>query len=72
MTIASIGYVEAHGLDLEGIYRVPGKLTTIQHIVHRMEKDEESFEFGSNDDVPAVAGVLKVRSRFCAPLLEQC
>ncbi|GAA5990566.1 hypothetical protein JCM10908_003133 [Rhodotorula pacifica] len=58
-----IGYVEAHGLELEGIYRVPGKLTTIQHIVHRMEKEEEAFEFGPHDDVPAVAGVLKLYLR---------
>ncbi|GAA5867410.1 hypothetical protein JCM3774_002893 [Rhodotorula dairenensis] len=64
-----IGYVEAHGLEVEGIYRVPGKLTTIQHIVHRMEKDEASFEFGPNDDVPAVAGVLKLYLRqLPAPL----
>jgi hypothetical protein len=27
-----------------------------------MEKGEEAFEFGPNDDPPAVAGVLKVRS----------
>lgn len=42
-----------------------GKLATIQQIVHRMEKGEEAFEFGPNDDPPAVAGVLKVRSAAC-------
>ncbi|BGP05626.1 hypothetical protein JCM10049v2_001432 [Rhodotorula toruloides] len=58
-----IANVEATGLDQEGIYRVPGKLATIQQIVHRMEKGEEAFEFGPNDDPPAVAGVLKLYLR---------
>ncbi|GAA5896218.1 hypothetical protein JCM6882_008521 [Rhodosporidiobolus microsporus] len=55
--------VDSHGLDNEGIYRVPGKLATIQQIVTRMEKDEEAFSFGPNDDPPAVAGVLKLYLR---------
>ncbi|BGP22453.1 rho GTPase activation protein domain containing protein [Rhodotorula toruloides] len=58
-----IANIEATGLDQEGIYRVPGKLATIQQIVHRMEKGEEAFEFGPNDDPPAVAGVLKLYLR---------
>lgn len=76
----SIANIESTGLDLEGIYRVPGpsrpvpyrkpsqltfvrtgKLATIQQLVHRMEKEEEAFAFGPNDDPAAVAGVLKVR-----------
>lgn len=59
--IRSIGYIEAHGLEAEGIYRVSGKLSTVQNIVHSMEKEEEAFEFGPHEEVPAVAGVLKVR-----------
>ncbi|GAA5945255.1 uncharacterized protein JCM15063_003008 [Sporobolomyces koalae] len=55
--------VESSGLDFEGIYRVPGKLATIQQIVHRMEKGEESFRFGDHDEVSAVAGVLKLYLR---------
>ncbi|CEQ39215.1 SPOSA6832_00716, partial [Sporobolomyces salmonicolor] len=55
----SIAKVEATGLDFEGIYRVPGKLATIQQFVHQMEKEESTFEFGQVDDVAAVAGVLK-------------
>lgn len=38
-----------------------GKLSTVQNIVHSMEKEEEAFEFGPHEEVPAVAGVLKVR-----------
>lgn len=38
-----------------------GKLSTVQNIVHSMEKEEEAFVFGAHEEVPAVAGVLKVR-----------
>ncbi|GJN88220.1 hypothetical protein Rhopal_001185-T1 [Rhodotorula paludigena] len=58
-----IANIESTGLDLEGIYRVPGKLATIQQLVHRMEKEEEAFAFGPNDDPAAVAGVLKLYLR---------
>ncbi|GAA5877419.1 hypothetical protein JCM1840_006095 [Sporobolomyces johnsonii] len=58
-----IAKVEATGLDFEGIYRVPGKLATIQQFVHQMEKEESTFEFGQVDDVSAVAGVLKLYLR---------
>ncbi|TKA53247.1 hypothetical protein B0A53_04103 [Rhodotorula sp. CCFEE 5036] len=58
-----IGYIEAHGLEVEGIYRVSGKLSTVQNIVHSMEKEEEAFEFGAHEEVPAVAGVLKLYLR---------
>ncbi|GAA5885964.1 hypothetical protein JCM16303_003044 [Sporobolomyces ruberrimus] len=58
-----IAKVEESGLDFEGIYRVPGKLATIQQYVHRMEKEEETFQFGETDDVSAVAGVLKLYLR---------
>ncbi|GAA5951287.1 hypothetical protein JCM3765_002435 [Sporobolomyces pararoseus] len=58
-----IAKIEESGLDFEGIYRVPGKLATIQQYVHQMEKEEEAFRFGENDDVSAVAGVLKLYLR---------
>ncbi|GAA5979783.1 hypothetical protein JCM11641_002692 [Rhodosporidiobolus odoratus] len=58
-----VEHVDAYGLEMEGIYRVPGKLATIQQIVTRMEKDEPAFHFGPNDDPPAVAGVLKLYLR---------
>ncbi|GAA6033406.1 hypothetical protein JCM8097_006735 [Rhodosporidiobolus ruineniae] len=58
-----IAYLDQHGLEYEGIYRVPGKLATIQQIVTRMEKDEETFQFGPTDDPPAVASVLKLYLR---------
>jgi hypothetical protein len=40
-----------------------GKLATIQHIVTRMEQNEDGFTFGPTDDPPAVAGVLKLYLR---------
>ncbi|GAA5824616.1 hypothetical protein JCM10212_005045 [Sporobolomyces blumeae] len=58
-----IAKIDASGLEVEGIYRVPGKLGTIQQIVHQMEKEEETFRFTENDDVSAVAGVLKLYLR---------
>ncbi|GAA6003386.1 hypothetical protein JCM10207_000309 [Rhodosporidiobolus poonsookiae] len=58
-----IANVDSHGLELEGIYRIPGKLATIQQIVTRMEKDEEVFQFANTDDPHAVAGVLKLYFR---------
>ncbi|GAA5917452.1 hypothetical protein JCM8208_003971 [Rhodotorula glutinis] len=58
-----VANIESTGLDSEGIYRVPGKLAKIQQLVHRMEKEEEAFEFGSGDEVAAVAGVLKLYLR---------
>ena len=54
--------IDSRGLDAEGIYRVPGKLGLIQHIVQEIEQDEIMFEFDQEKhDVHTVAGVLKVR-----------
>ncbi|GAA5879873.1 hypothetical protein JCM8547_006222 [Rhodosporidiobolus lusitaniae] len=55
-----IASIDSHGLDVEGIYRISGKLATIQQLVTRMEKNEDNFQFGPQDDPPAVSGVLKL------------
>ena len=53
--------IDSRGLDAEGIYRVPGKLGLIQHIVQEIEQDEIMFEFDQEKhDVHTVAGVMKV------------
>lgn len=63
----SISHIEEHGLDSEGLYRVSPRQTSLQHLATRMEKEESAFEFGPNDDVPAVAGLLKVRQTELLP-----
>lgn len=56
----SIAQIELTGIYTEGIYRIPGKLATVQQLVHQVEKDEVAFSFESRVDPAAVAGVLKV------------
>lgn len=54
--------IDSRGLDVEGIYRIPGKLGLIQQVVQAIEQDEFAFEFDpERHDVHTVAGVLKVR-----------
>jgi hypothetical protein len=53
--------IDSRGLDVEGIYRIPGKLGLIQQVVQEIEQDEFAFEFDpERHDVHTVAGVLKV------------
>lgn len=40
-----------------------GKLSTVQQLVSRIEKDEENFSFDAQDDPATVAGVLKLYLR---------
>ncbi|KAM0749621.1 RhoGAP-domain-containing protein [Meredithblackwellia eburnea MCA 4105] len=58
-----ISQIETTGLDCEGIYRIPGKLATVQHLVHAIEKDEEQFSFDAKEEPANVAGVLKLYLR---------
>ncbi|KAI5475958.1 Rho GTPase activation protein domain containing protein [Pseudohyphozyma bogoriensis] len=58
-----IAQLESTGIATEGIYRIPGKLGTVQQLVHQVEKDEEQFGFDSRVDPHAVAGVLKLYLR---------
>lgn len=56
--------IDSRGLDVEGIYRIPGKMALIQQVVQEIEQDEFAFEFDpERHDVHTVAGVLKVSRR---------
>ncbi|KAL8280542.1 hypothetical protein RQP46_007190 [Phenoliferia psychrophenolica] len=55
--------IEETGLDCEGIYRIPGKLATVQQLVHAIEKNEDSFQFDPREEPATVAGVLKLYLR---------
>ncbi|KDE08751.1 hypothetical protein MVLG_01205 [Microbotryum lychnidis-dioicae p1A1 Lamole] len=55
--------VDHSGLQIEGIYRISGKVATVQQIIHEIERDEESFAFRPNDDPAMVGGVLKLYLR---------
>lgn len=56
----SIAFVDAHGLRSEGIYRISGKQTTVQQLVHTIESNERDFRFDEREDAATVAGLLKV------------
>lgn len=49
----------AAGLGLEGLYRISGRKAAGQKMVQDIELDEEKFQFGEQDDVHAVANILK-------------
>lgn len=55
--------VEMFGLDVEGIYRVPGTAAHIQHLRQLFDNDAESIDFRNPEaffhDVNSVAGLLK-------------
>ncbi|KAK9893436.1 hypothetical protein P389DRAFT_21288 [Cystobasidium minutum MCA 4210] len=56
--------IDSRGLDVEGIYRIPGKMALIQQVVQEIEQDEFAFEFDpERHDVHTVAGVLKLYLR---------
>ncbi|SCV72588.1 BQ2448_4125 [Microbotryum intermedium] len=55
--------VDHSGLQIEGIYRISGKVVTVQQIIHEIERDEESFVFRPSDDPAMVGGVLKLYLR---------
>ncbi|KIM29131.1 hypothetical protein M408DRAFT_128687 [Serendipita vermifera MAFF 305830] len=55
-----IADVEARGLKNEGIYRVPGKHTTVMELSLQAERDEVNFRFDhSREEVSSVAALLK-------------
>ncbi|KAK4046435.1 hypothetical protein OIO90_006567 [Microbotryomycetes sp. JL221] len=59
----SIAFIDTHGLLTEGIYRVSGKQTTVQQLVHMIERNEKDFYFDPREDPATVAGVLKLYLR---------
>ncbi|CEI92588.1 hypothetical protein RMCBS344292_06843 [Rhizopus microsporus] len=51
------------GLEKEGIYRVPGKQSSMEKIKHAFERDEEAVVIGQNDvpeDIFSIASIIKV------------
>ncbi|KAF8334160.1 uncharacterized protein EI90DRAFT_2970532 [Cantharellus anzutake] len=69
--------IEMRGMDVGGIYRVSGRHALLQEFLHKIERDERSFEFKPTDDIFAVSGLLKMYLRelpepvFRFPLLER-
>ncbi|KAM0792938.1 hypothetical protein ACM66B_002697 [Microbotryomycetes sp. NB124-2] len=59
----SIAFIDANGLLTEGIYRISGKQTTVQQLVHTIERNEKEFQFDLREDPATVAGVLKLYLR---------
>ncbi|KII93467.1 hypothetical protein PLICRDRAFT_121785 [Plicaturopsis crispa FD-325 SS-3] len=56
--------IDDHGLDAEGIYRVSGRHSVVQELQHKIERDENAFEFNPlTDDVYAASSLLKLYLR---------
>ncbi|KIO21145.1 hypothetical protein M407DRAFT_29203 [Tulasnella calospora MUT 4182] len=52
--------IDARGLDVEGIYRVSGRLTNVHELRHLVEKDESDFRIDpQRHDVFCVCSLLK-------------
>ncbi|CAD6891026.1 unnamed protein product [Tilletia laevis] len=59
-----ISYIEKHGLELQGIYRISARHSSIQALLAAVEKDEEGLDFEVlKPELPAVAGLLKLYLR---------
>ncbi|KAK0539278.1 hypothetical protein OC834_000130 [Tilletia horrida] len=59
-----ISYIEAHGLEQQGIYRISARHSAIQALLAAVEKDEEGLDLEAlKPDLPAVAGLLKLYLR---------
>ncbi|KAJ3556479.1 hypothetical protein NM688_g2008 [Phlebia brevispora] len=56
--------IDERGLDAEGLYRVPGRYTSVLELQHKIERNEDEFEFiPSIDDVYVVSALLKLYLR---------
>ncbi|KAF9786030.1 RhoGAP-domain-containing protein [Thelephora terrestris] len=63
--------VDKRGLDAEGIYRVSGRVSSVNELRHRIEKNEKAFSFYPTDDIYVVAALLKMYLReLPEPLLK--
>ncbi|ORY90831.1 hypothetical protein BCR35DRAFT_107786 [Leucosporidium creatinivorum] len=58
-----IAFIDAHGIANEGIYRISGKQSTVQQLVHQIERNEKDFRFEDREDPATVAGLLKLYLR---------
>ncbi|XP_051517728.1 SLIT-ROBO Rho GTPase-activating protein 3-like isoform X3 [Myxocyprinus asiaticus] len=57
-----IRFINLHGLHHEGIFRVPGSQTEVNHIRNAFERGEDPLT-DSESDIDSVAGVLKLYFR---------
>lgn len=58
-----IDEVDKRGLEAEGIYRVSGRVASVNELRHRIEKDEKAFRFYPTDDISVVASLFKMYLR---------
>ncbi|KAF8528039.1 RhoGAP-domain-containing protein [Hysterangium stoloniferum] len=70
--------IETRGIDIEGLYRISGRIANVQELKAKMERDERKFKFNpAVDDVPCIASLLKLYLRelpepvFRFPLAER-
>ncbi|XP_070583556.1 rho GTPase-activating protein 27-like [Erythrolamprus reginae] len=56
-----IATVEKRGLDIDGLYRISGNLSTIQNLRHKVDHDEHvDLDGGRWDDIHVITGALKL------------
>ncbi|CED85010.1 Predicted Rho GTPase-activating protein [Phaffia rhodozyma] len=55
--------IEDRGLEAEGLYRISPRLSTVQTLVHKIEIDEESFQFPRTEEIYTIAAILKLYLR---------
>ncbi|KAL7410136.1 hypothetical protein BDY24DRAFT_187759 [Mrakia frigida] len=55
--------IEERGLDAEGLYRISPRLATVQNLIHKIEIDEEKFEFARTEEIYTIAAILKLYLR---------
>ncbi|KAK0555557.1 hypothetical protein OC845_000126 [Tilletia horrida] len=59
-----ISYIEKHGLEQQGIYRISARHSSIQALASAVEKNEEGLDLEvMRPDIPTVAGLLKLYLR---------
>lgn len=67
-----VEYLYKYGLEVEGIFRLPGRLSAIKDIISRFEKGEKIKFEDENVDVHVVASVLKTFLRDLPDSIIPC
>ncbi|KAH8917716.1 Rho GTPase activation protein [Atractiella rhizophila] len=64
IVVKCVKELDERGLNIEGLYRVSGKITSVQALTHAIEKDEALFNFDAHRHDPhTIAAVLKLYFR---------
>ncbi|KAL9940869.1 hypothetical protein V8E36_000357 [Tilletia maclaganii] len=64
IVVKCITYIEKHGLEQQGIYRISARHSAIQALLAAVEKDEEGIDFEVlKPELSTVAGLLKLYLR---------